>query len=371
MRLSTTYKLAGPKTFRRSSTKILGRWGTNVQNFEKSIRIICEPDGYQKESDEKCLHWLKTGETGHFTQEELEILRVFVQTDQAGAEALIVAYECDAADYRQLFIHNVKPHVYVAMKLFKDIWTKKMKEYGGLIEDFDIDILCATPIAKLKQNSSWRDLDLLIKSSDNWPLTERYYYLAKQTVHSSNYGIRWSNFIMNVLEKSGGKIVLTPTQGKYFLETYHSLFPEIEERNRRIGRQVEQGRMLFNIFGFPYTITDYNILDTKLKEYFAWSAQSSVGEITRIAVSRMQEFIEDRRKKWDFMVDCHDSMLHQCPIYEVQECIAKQKETMNQKLISPNDGSTFFMKSECNVGFNWSSYKPEVNELGLRELTWN
>ena len=43
---------------------------------------------------------------------------------------------------------------------------------------------------------------------------------------------------------------------------------------------------------------------------------------------------------------------------------------MNQKLISPVDGVEFNMKSECQVGFNWSGYKKDKNILGLRELSW-
>lgn len=371
MRVSTTYKLAGPKTFRRGSTKILSYWGTNMQNWEGSIREVVEPDGLRIELEEKCLYWLKTGDVSVFTEEELSALRVFLQTDQAGAEALIVAYDCEPGDYRQLFINGIKVHVYVAMKLFKDIWTKKMKEHGGLIEDFDIDMLCNTPIKDLRRNPRWKDLDLLIKSSDGWPLTERYYYLAKQTVHSANYDIQWSNFVMNILEKSGGKIVVDKKEGIRFLQTYRSLFPEIPTRNQRVARQVQDTRMIFNMHGHPYQITDYNLLETKMKEYYAWGPQSTVGEITRIAFSRLQEQIEDEHRRWDILADTHDSYLVQCPLLDIKDAIESMQKHMNQKLISPIDGAPFNMKSETNCGFNWAKYKPEVNELGLRELTWN
>lgn len=142
------------------------------------------PDGFETgDIENKCRYWLKTGDLTPFTNEELEKIRVFVQVDQSGAEALIVAYLCKPGDYRQLFLNNVKPHVYVALKLFKDVWTKKMKDKGGLVEDFNIDLIDRTPIPELKQNPFWHDLDLLIKDSDNWKLTERYYYFAKQTCH--------------------------------------------------------------------------------------------------------------------------------------------------------------------------------------------
>lgn len=382
MRNSTNYKLGGPKTFRRSSTKILSRWGGNLQNIEKSMREIYTSDGYDENNKlqvEKLLFWLQSGDTTIFTEEELATIRVLLQVDQAGAEALIVAYDCEPYDYRQLFIHGVKPHIYVALKLFKELWSKKAREHGFSITDDTVSELCDTPIGLLKTNPYWEELRKLIADSDNWPLTERYYYLAKQTVHSFSYDVQYMTFIMNILEKSGGKIVIDKDKGKYFLSTIRSLFPEVVERCRRIERQVEETRMLFNLHGHPFTVTDYSVMSTTMKDLYAWGPQSTVGEITRIAFSRLQEFIESENKKWDILQDNHDSYLSQCSLLEVVECAKKKKEFMNQRLTSPIDGVEFNMKSECQIGFNWAPMKivksadgveTMVNPLGLREVKW-
>lgn len=367
MRTTTDYKLAGPKTFRRASKKLMNRWGQNLQNVEMSMREMYIPDGFSDSLKEKCAYWLETFDTSVFTEEELFLLKVLVQVDQSGAEALIVAYECENGDYRKLFIHGVKPHVYVGLKLFKDIWKKKVKEHSLAISSEDIDEIDLLPIEKLKTHSAWKDLDWLIKESDNWPLSERYYYFAKQTCHSANYGIECNKFIMNVLEKSGGKVVLTKEQGTYFLQTYRTLFPEIPERCSRIEKQVKSTRVLYNLFGHPYQITDYEILQSKIREFYAWSAQSTVGEITRIAFSSLQEYIESEMKQWDILNDNHDSYLSQAPLKEVKEAIIKKQEFMNQSLISPIDGTHFSMRSEYKIGFNWSA-KNANNKLGLREI---
>lgn len=369
-RNSTTYKLAGTKSFRRSSTKIMGFWGSNMQNWEKHLREIYRPDGFTNVLKEKCLEWLKTGETCFFTEAELMLLRVFIQSDQSGAEALIVAYECDPLDYRKLFINGVKPHVYVALKLFKHIWTKKLKESGGLTEDFNIEELCETKITDLKNNPFWKDIDNLIKSSDNWSARERYYYLAKQTCHSANYGIEAPTFRMNILEKSEGQIYISAEESRDFLQTYRGLFPEIPERCSRIEVQALKTKMLFNLFGHPFQITDFNI-DAKMKEYFAWSAQSTVGEITRKAITEMQVHIEDEKLPYDQLADTHDSYMLQCPLICAKDARDRMKKYMNQELISPNDGTKFYMKSEQNIGFNWNSKKSDkVNPLGLQDLGW-
>jgi hypothetical protein len=369
MRNSTILKLAGPKTFRRASTKIMKRWGGNLQNVNKDMRKIYQPDGYRKELEAKCKYWLQTGDASVFSDEELETLMVFIQSDQAGAEALIVAYDCEPGQYRQLFINGIKVHVYVAMKLFPHIWKKKLKESGGLVEDFNIEEISETPINKLKQNPFWHDLDKLIKDSDNWQTSERYYYFAKQTCHSANYDVQASMFRMNTLEKSGGKVYLPMDEAERFLVTYRSLFPEIPEGNRRIEEQVRKTGIIYNLFGHPYQVTDYNI--TKIKDYFAWPRQSTVGEITRIAFSNLQNYIWDTHQKWDVLQDNHDSYLCQCRLMDVLECQSKMRDFMNQKLISPVDGTEFNMKSEQQIGFNWSPFKPEKNEVGLREVHWN
>lgn len=515
MRNTTIYHNI-PKTFRRSSRQIFKKWGSNLQNVEKSQRAIYQADGYSDDLRGRCKYWLETGDHSVFTPEELDKLRVMLQCDQSGAEALIVAYEAEAADYRQLFIHGVKPHVYVALKLFKNIWSKKCKEYNLPIGESDIDILDLTPIPKLKNDPNWSQVDKLIKSSDNWKSSERYYYLAKQTCHcvdektevfngsdwvkvkykpdhiqvmdlrtwstflervywneyehtgdmyylhgpnvsqcvtpnhnvlyycdpthnnivsyqeaqhlyertlvsvlpnanfgdkllcnirrihncnnkaetvrcpttstgyflirregkvsvthnSANYGIEGFTFQMNILEKSGGKINISRDEADTFLQIYRGLFPEIPARCERVRRQVDKTHMLFNFFGHPYTITNYNINELTYKEFYAWCPQSTVGEITRIAFTRLQGFIEGAKRRWDILADTHDSYLVQCPLPEVKECKDKMQEYMNQHFVSPTDGSEFNMRSEVGVGFNWGPYKKDINDLGLRELKW-
>jgi hypothetical protein len=337
IRDSCTWSISGTKTFRLASRKVMGTYGGNLANIEKSMREIYVPD-------ENC---------------------GLVQTDQAGAEALIVAYLCEAGAFRQLFIHGVKPHVFVGLHIFKDVWSKKMKEFPG----FNVDDMIKTPIQALKSNPYWRDLDLIIKDSDNWSLDQRYYYLAKQTCHSANYGITAPTFRMNILEKSGGKINISKEDSERFLLTYHSLFPEIQDWHRRLRRQVEQTRMLFNLFGEPYTISSYVFLETHWKELFSWIPQSTVGQITNVAFASMQSFIEEQKLLWDNLINGHDSIVSQAPLDELTDCGKKQKEFIEQSFESPVDGVRFSMRSETQIGLNWRPFKDKINPGGLKELS--
>lgn len=342
MRDSTTYKIAGTKTFRLSSTKILGKWGGNRQNLEESMRQPYTPDDG----------------------------KIFVQVDQAGAEALIVAYLATEGPFRELFVHRIKPHVYVALRLFKHIWTPKMREARVLTADtpFDIEEIIKTPISELQNHHLWKALKDIIAESDNWSLQERYYYLAKQTCHSGNYGVGANMFRMNILEKSGGKIVVTKDEAEYFLLTYHSLFPQITEWHERTKRQIERTGMMYNLHGHPFTLTEPSVIDSKWKEMYAWVPQSSVGEITNIAYANLQQFIESENKDWDLLANTHDSYLVQCPIGEERECASIMKWHIEQSFKSPLDGVEFTMRSDAKAGFNWSKWKEKKNPLGLKEI---
>ena len=348
MRNSTCYKISGTKTFRLSSTKLFGIWGGNLQNIEKSMRQIYVPDPG----------------------------KIFVQVDQSGAEALIVAYISRAGAFRQLFENGIKPHVYVALRLFKDVWKKKMKEARLITADSDLDMdeVIATPIHELKKHPLWRAIDGIIKDSDNWSLQERYYYLAKQTCHSGNYGIGPTTFRMNILEKSGGKIVVSHDDAEYFLLTYNSLFPEITEWHRAVEKQVNAHKILYNLHGHPYQVTQPMILDSAWKELYAWVPQSTVGEITNIAYAKLQQLIEQTGVAWDLLANTHDSYLLQCPIGEEAVAAAKMQEFMGHRFTSPVDGIEFQMKSEAAAGYNWAPSKKDkagnwtINPLGLKEI---
>lgn len=349
MRDSCTWVTAGTKTYRMGSRKILGLYGGNLQNIEKSMREIYVPDDG----------------------------KILVQTDQSGADAVIVAYDCEPGDYRALFQNGVKPHVYVALQLFDYIWAKKMRENNLLgAEPFDIKEIIKTPIHKLKSLHYWKNLDLLIKDSDNWPVDQRFYYLAKQTCHSANYDIQANTFRMNILEKSGGKIVVSQDEAERFLLVYRALFPEIPERNRRVARQAQATRTLYNMFGHPYHISQYQFSENNLKEYYSWNPQSTVGQITNIAITDMQNFIEKNKLDWDILINCHDSMTTQCPINEMLDCAKMQKQFIEQEFTSTIDGVPFRMRSETMAGFNGAPRKEKeingvktiINPMGLQEV---
>ena len=232
----------------------------------------------------------------------------------------------------------------------------------------DIKEMCDTPIAQLKHHPFWKEVDGIIRASDNWPPQERYYYMAKQICHSSNYGIAAGMFCLNTLEKSKGKIVLRKEQAQDFLSMYHQLFEEIHEWHQQVEKQVRETRMLFNLLGYPIYFTGDLEQHNAVKEMYSAAPQSTVACITRLAYTKLQNFIEEMKLDWDILADTHDSYLVQCPENEAITCAKLMKEFIEIEMTSPVDGAKFKMKSEASIGKNWSGYKENTNPEGLKEV---
>lgn len=327
MRNTTIYKVAGTETFRLASAKLWGK-GSNLQNVEKSMRTIYEPDEG----------------------------KILVQVDQAGAEALIVAYLCEpTCKLREMFTLGIKPHVYIGL-MFPHHWSAQFPQ---------IEEIKKLPLAEIKKHPLWKPLESAIKDSDNNPPARRYYYQYKQTCHSSNYDIKAPTFRLNILEKSGGKIVLTNQQAIEYLSAYHSMLPEIKQWHREVERILYKTKTLYNLFGYPRRFTGL-INEASMKEAYAFTPQSTVGTITNIAYTKLQEYIEQQRLDWDLLGNCHDSYLVQCPIGEELVCAAKMKELIEQDLISPR-GEPFKMKSEASVGMNWGPAKNSPPDADIND----
>lgn len=348
-RVTCAYNLAGTDTFRLSSKALLKfktdkGFGTNLQNQDKNQRDLYVADEG----------------------------KVLIQCDQAGAEALIVAYLCRPGSYRDLFEVGIKVHSFIALHVFKNIWHKHL---GGKLGDRSIDELCKLPVKKLKDHPDYKYVFDLIKKSDDWEAKERYYFIAKMICHASNYDMKAPTFQLNVLQKSDGAIALSLKECSEFLGLYHTLFPEIREWHCDIRRQLAKTRKLFNLFSEPRKFFEQTG-DTLFKQAYAFIPQSTVGEITNRAVVALQDEIDNNiwpfhynnEIGFDLLQNGHDSILSQLNSNLSFDVIKHIKSKLEPELISPFDGTKFKMKSEVSIGKNWGPYKKDINPDGMKEL---
>ena len=306
-RFLTSFNLAGTKSFRLSASMLFNYYGNNAQNINKdsSEIFISDPD------------------------------TSFVQIDQSGAEALIVAYDAPKGRLRELFDLGVKSHFYVCLLLFIKDWKNKVE---------DIDYLKLKP-AELVARPEWPALCKEMKEN------KANYDTAKTCCHSANYGTAARKYQVTVLKLSRGRIKLTYQEAEHYLGFYHALLPEIRMWHGQIEGEIKNTRVLRNFFGYPRRFEGL-LNDSYMREAYSWIPQSTVGCITHQATIELNDYIQKEKKPWHIMNNKHDSYLLQVPDSEVEEAKAIGIKFMARKLVN-RTGEEFQMKAEATVGKNW------------------
>ena len=328
---STSFGLANTNTFRRASKKLLGRFGGNLQNPSPNMSRVYVP---------------KPG-------------NIFLQPDQAGAEALVVAYLAPHGKFRDLFLNGIKSHTYVASHIFKEKWFNDGYQ--------SIHTLNTAAVKDLPANPEWKKLAGTIKNS------KYEYFIGKKSCHSFNYRMAPPTFQEDVLKESDGEVALSKDQAINFHTMYHNIFPEISQGWwPELEYQIIKTSYLYNLFGFPLFCDYYEGMMNKDKfwrESTAKVPQSTVGCITAIAFCKIQSYIEEKGLSsiWHLRNDKHDSLLLECPENNRDDAAPILQQAIEQELTSPR-GETFKMKSEIGWGYNWMKYDKDINPQGMREL---
>lgn len=314
------YKVAGTKSWRLSSTKLLG-YGDNEQNQSDEARRAFVP------------------RPGHR----------FVQCDLEGAEAVAVALLVREGQFRDLIRLGIKPHNFVCLHLFPD----KFAEFIAAT-----DIANLTP-RLLAAHVNYKQIIALCKK------LKREYDLAKKTVHGSNYSMGWATFRDTVLKGTKGLVVLSAAEAKRMLETYFALFPEVKEYQQRIEQTVKEHGPIYNLFGHRAQFIG-RFTGELARTATSWPPQSTVGMCSNIAACRMQERIERNGYKWNVLTIVHDSILLEAPAAEILTAAAALVEDMSFKFTSPIDGWSTGIGVEVQIGDNWGKFDEHENPRGLK-----
>jgi len=335
-RFTSSIKPAGTKTMRNASSALLvfkrqftlasGQqrtaaigYGSNVQNITKSLRKFFIPDAN----------------------------KILVNVDQAGAEALVVAYLSPPGRYRKLFLNGVKPHSFIAMHLFAKEFAKLM---DMKMADYILGFL-NVEVEELVLHKRWKELAKLIKDSDGWE-GKRYYYLGKKVCHASNYGMGFNTFINSIMEETDGAIVLTAKEAKAMLAMYYSLFPEIAKWHVEVKQQLAINRTLTNLFG-DRRVFNAPTDDAMYRDAYSWVPQSTIGVLTNVGIQRLEHAVihDPKMRSVDFLVNVHDSMMSQCDIGK-ELMVAKEMSGYMEEEFTTKHG-TFTIRCEGQVGYNW------------------
>ncbi len=356
-RNTSSYGVASTKFFRTNSQILLKRSlciGSNLQNVGEEPLKIYIPDGWSEDLYLKCLYYQQIYDPGIFTEEERSFLKIFVQVDQAGADALIVAWLLPLGNFRELFLCGIKPHVFVAFHIFFNHWRT-------IFSFLDSSWLDCKP-SRLAQQPGWKEVASIIKKD------KRRYFIGKKCCHSFNYRMRPATFRTDVLKESEGQVVLSVKESEYYHSTYHALFPEISNIWwPQLEQQIRATRTLYNLFGFPLSFYG-PITEELLREITACIPASTVAIINNTAETELQEWLDfNPSAETDLLNNKHDSLLCQCPIGSEKVIADVMKSCIEQELENFR-GEKFRMRSEAKVGFNWGEHDELENPMGLQEL---
>jgi DNA polymerase I-like protein with 3'-5' exonuclease and polymerase domains len=268
-----------------------------------------------------------------------------VQADQSGAEALIVANIAPrkGALY-ELFSVGIKPHTYMAMRLFPE-----ELDTAGILD------LAPTELTKLPD---WKAINKRVKNSG------KPYDIGKRVVHASNYRMGPNTFRTSALVQSGGKLVLTRDQCIDYLQTFKHTFPEVIEWQDEIEIEINRRRVLRNLFNHPRRFNRI-ITPGYIREGISFIPQSTVGEITRRTFVLLQDVIDKDFPRWSICSDKHDSAAVMVPDEDVMTAGRLLKSLMRVTL--PGRFGDFVMNSEVQAGKNWQPFS-EHNPAGMKEI---
>jgi hypothetical protein len=323
-RFVTTFKVAGTKSYRLAASKFMDDFGGNAQN------------------PAECVLRLLRARAGHS----------FVQPDQSGAEALIVAMLAPPGNYRRLFEYKVKPHTFLALHLFYDTqpqWFHDIEPAREYVSNTDPAIFTKLP--------GWKTLNSRIQH------TYIPYYVGKRTAHARSYKMGWRTFQTSVLKDSEGRVALSAADAKRFLEMFDMLFPEIIQWQNEVIFTARRDRELVNLFGYPRRFEQIFHAGYE-REIVSWIPQSTVGCLTTEAILALDA---EMPPTWNILNNKHDSLLLEVPDADVDAAARMSSDKIKSFELTGRDGIMFRMKSSVQVGKNWAKHDEKNNPAGMKD----
>lgn len=323
MIFSAGYKVAGTRSGRLASQKLLGEWGSNMQNVPDHVRRLFVPrSGFR-----------------------------FVQNDLEGAEAVVVALLVAEGNFRELVRRKIKIHNFVCLKMFPDKFNKFFTES---------EIRELSPVA-LHEHPAYKQIIAHCKS------LKTEYDLAKRTVHGSNYSMGWKTMQESILQGTAGRVVLSAAECKRLLNSYFDLFPEVKVFQATFDKHAQEFTEFENLFGWRVKCVQRYTAAVG-RTCISWGPQSTVGIATIVAAQKFQDYIESNGVQWNALNIVHDSILAEGPACESTQLADVLARAMTFTFVSPIDGWTCTIGVEKSVGDNWGKYDPEENPNGLKVI---
>lgn len=228
---------------------------------------------------------------------------IIIDADLAGADAQVVAWECNDADLKKAFQAGLKLHI----KNARDLWPAETANLS----------------------------DAALKQTDR---PGGIYHNCKRGVHATNYGARPRTLAIT--------LGWTIQEAQAFQDNWFTLHPGIRDWHQRtegrlLGRRAPDGSFLFgpprsvsNAFG--YRIIYFDRPESVLPEALAWVPQSTVAIVCRRGSIALERYFADRPDllrpapvgRAGCLLQVHDSLVFQIRQSEAHWLLPKIKDLL-------------------------------------------
>jgi uracil-DNA glycosylase family 4 len=250
---------------------------------------------------------------------------ILCECDLAKAEAHVVAFLTQDANMIEAFESDIDVHSFNASKIFNVSIEEVLEE---------------AKTKKVDQKSTMR-------------------YMGKRVVHASNYGMGPQTFSDNL---STEDIFLSQSECKKLLDSYQDRFPGLKRWHKLIEEEVQQSRVLYNLFGSARKFL--GIMNAALfRNAYSYKPQSTVAELLNRGLVKCTNDPRLGKDGFDIrmLTTVHDSFLfqfHKSKIPNLLQILLIIKDHITHTFT--HKGRSFTIGLDAKIGRQWAGNTAEI-----------
>jgi len=258
---------------------------------------------------------------------------ILCEADLAKAEAHVVAYLTQDANMIESFESGIDVHSFNASKIF-----------NLPIEE----VIHEAKTKKVDQKSTMR-------------------YMGKKVVHASNYSMGAQTFSDNLAKE---EIFMTQSECKRLLQNYQDRFPGLKRWHHLIEEEVQNTRVLYNLFGSPRRFLGA-MNPALFRNAYSYKPQSTVAELLNRGLIKCVNDFRLGKKGFDLRMTTtvHDSIVFQFHKSQIPNLLQilliindHMKHTFTYK------GRSFTIGLDAKIGRQWAGNTADIEKFNQEEI---
>ena len=258
---------------------------------------------------------------------------ILCECDLAKAEAHVVAYLAQDVNMIESFISGIDVHSFNASMIFHVPIEQVIEE---------------AKTKKVDQKSTMR-------------------YMGKKVVHASNYSMGPQTFSDQLAVE---EIFMSQSECKKLLTNYTDRFPGLKRWHRSIEEEVQETRILYNLFGRPKKFLG-DMKPALFRNAYSYKPQSTVAELLNRGMIKM---VNDSRLGKDgfdirMLTTVHDSVVfqfHKSQIPNLLNILLIIKDHMTHTFTYK--GKSFTIALDAKIGTQWAGNTAEIAHFNQAEI---